>query len=390
IEIDLDPTWMPGDAVPFTKEIEISNEAFENIRAIDLTQVPMNWRRTLEHVRGLRTLALNGVYDNTITHEQIFNVLVASPGLESLTIGDMRIGDSPFSLSSPMQSISLPQLRSITLMTDGRLTNNLLRRIRPPPDVTELDIRPTHFPSNVATTFWYETMGPWFPVVRQVYVESDGPVFRLVSQGVCRLETYSDYCVFIEFQGLSMAAALRWIHDVIGPVDDGPGRLQISVHGPAFEDHDVLEILSTFPGLTGILVQPVDDLIRPSLEALFNVLGQAITDSASTPDPKPTFPTLRKLVLNNWGRELDSIMDMLRRRYSMRSVYRQQVPDLSLDLSSLQLWLEWRQRVIISFSDVKALRELDGVKEVRMGCAMQHLGNLAVIWDEEQSIPAWG
>ncbi|KAG8907317.1 hypothetical protein FRC00_011978 [Tulasnella sp. 408] len=363
---------MPGDAVPFPKEIEISNEAFETIRAIDLTQVPMNWRRTLEHVRGLRTLALNGVYDDAITHEQIFNVLVASPGLESLTIGDMRIGDSPFSLSSPTESISLPQLRSITLMTDGRLTNNLLRRIRPPPDVTELDIRPTHFPSNVATTFWYETMGPWFPV------------------GVCRLETYSDYCVFIEFQGLSMAAALRWIHDVIGPVDDGPGRLQISVHGPAFEDHDVLEILPTFPGLTGILVQPVDDLILPSLDALFQVLGQAITDPAGTPDPKPTFPTLRKLVLNDWGRELDSIIDMLRRRYSMRSIYRQQVPDLSLDLSSLQFWLQWRQGVIISFSDGRALRELDGVREVRMGCAMQHLGNLAVIWDEEQSIPAWG
>ncbi|KAG9040892.1 hypothetical protein FS837_012977, partial [Tulasnella sp. UAMH 9824] len=273
IEIDLEPTWLPGEPVPFSTEIEISNETFENIQAIDFTQVPMDWSWTLEHLRGLRTLALNGVYDDTITHEHVFSVLVASPGLETLTICDMRIGESPSSLSPPTESISLPQLQSITLMTDGRLTNDLLRRIRPPPDVTELDIRPTHFPSHVATTFWHETMGLWVPVVQQLYVDSDDPVFRLISHGVCRLETYSDYSVFLEFQGLSIAAALRWIHDVIGPVaevNDGLGRLKMSVHGPAFEDHEVLEILKKLPGLTEISVEPVDDLTRPSLDALFN------------------------------------------------------------------------------------------------------------------------
>ncbi|KAG9040756.1 hypothetical protein FS837_000227 [Tulasnella sp. UAMH 9824] len=393
IEIDVDPTLMPGDALPYSREIEISNEVLGNIRAVDFNQVPIDWRRTLEHLKGLRRLVLDGVYINTITHEHIFDVLVASPGLETLTICDMRIVDSPSSLSPPTESISLPQLRSIILMTGGCLTNDLMRRILPPPDVTELDIRPTNFPSD-ATPFWYETIAPWVPAVQQLYVDSERPAFHLTPQGECSLATYSEYFVFIEFKGLSMAAALLWIHDVIGPltdVDGGPEGLQISVHGPAFDDHGVLAILQTIPGLTEISVEPVDDLTRPSLDALFDVLSQAITNSGSTPDPKPAFPTLRKLLLNSWRRELDSVMDMLQSRYSMRSIYRQQVPDLSLDLSSTQLWLEpWRERVIISFIDAEALRELDGVKEVRMGCVFEHPGTLAVIWDEEQSVPAWG
>ncbi|KAG9040755.1 hypothetical protein FS837_000226 [Tulasnella sp. UAMH 9824] len=394
IEIDLDATWMPGDTVPYSRGIEISNEALGNIRAVDFNQVPIDWRRTLEHLRNLRTLALDGVYDNTITHEHIFDVLVASPGLEALTIRDMRIVDSPSSLSPPTESISLPQLRSIIFMTDGCLTNDLMRRILPPPGVNELDIRPTNFPSEAATPFWCETMAPWFPAVQQLYVDSDRPVFHLAAQGECSLATYSEYFVLIGFKGLSMAAALQWIHDVIGPVayvDGGPEGLQISVHGPAFEDHGVLAILQTIPGLSEISVRPVDDLTRPSLEALFNVLGQVIADSANTSDPKPSFPTLRKLLLYNWRWELDSIMDMLQSRYSMRSIYRQQIPDLSLDLSSLQLWRERRrERAIISFPDAEALRELDGVKEVRMGCVFESSGILAVIWDEEKSLPAWG
>ncbi|KAG9040470.1 hypothetical protein FS837_000573 [Tulasnella sp. UAMH 9824] len=378
IEIDLDPTWMPGDTAPFSSGIEISNEALENIRAIDLPQ----------------TLALNGAYDDTITHEHIFNVLFASPGLETLTICDMIIGDPLSSLPPSTDPISLPQLRSITLMINGCLTNDLLRIIRPPPDLFEFDIRPTHFPSPVATTFWYETMTLWVPVVQQLYVDSDDPVFRLISQGACRLETHSEYFVVIEFKVLPMAAALRWIHDVIGPVTDvdgGPRGLRMWVLGPAFEDHGVLAILPRMPGLTEISIDPVDDLTRPSLYALFNVLGQTTTDSAITPYPIPTFPTLQKLVLNGWRWKLDGIIDMLQKRYSVPAIHGQRVPDLTLDLSSLQLWmLPWREKAIISFLDVEALRELDGVKEVRMGCVFKHSGTLAVIWDEEKSIPAWG
>ncbi|KAG8916165.1 hypothetical protein FRC00_000504, partial [Tulasnella sp. 408] len=255
IEIDVDPTWMPGDALPYSREIEISDEALGIIRAVDFNQVPIDWRRTLEHLKGLRTLVLDGVYDNSITHEHVFNVLVASPGLENLTICDMRIADSQSSLSPPTESISLPQLLSITLMTDGCLTNDLMRIIRPPPDVIELDIRPRNFPSNIAMPFWYETMGPWVPTVQQLYVDSDRPVFHLIPQGECRLATYSDYIVFIEFKGLSMSAALLWIHHVIGPVTDvdgGPEGLQISIHDPDFEDHEVLAILQTMPAVTEI------------------------------------------------------------------------------------------------------------------------------------------
>ncbi|KAG9040469.1 hypothetical protein FS837_000572 [Tulasnella sp. UAMH 9824] len=74
IRIDVHYTRIPREVIPFKREIEISNEALENIRAVDLTRAPMDWARTLEHLRGLRSLALGGVYDNTITVEQILSV----------------------------------------------------------------------------------------------------------------------------------------------------------------------------------------------------------------------------------------------------------------------------------------------------------------------------
>ncbi|KIO25920.1 hypothetical protein M407DRAFT_8145 [Tulasnella calospora MUT 4182] len=395
IVIDMDPALQPAEIFPFTSDIEISEEALENIRAVDLTLVPMDWATTLEHLRGLRTLALDGVYDNTITQEQISSVLLASPGIETLTIVDMEIKDPPSSLSQSAEPISLPQLQSITLMTDGPSTNGLLRRIRPPPDMIEFDIRPKNFPSHdVATSFWQETMAPWVPVVQQLYVDSDKPGVRLLPQAASCLQASSEGLLVIEFNGLTMAGALLWIWYVIGAVadvEDGPAGFQIWTKDSAFESDGALEILQKLPGLTEISVEPANHFSRPSLEPLFNVLAKPTTDSIDTPEPRPTFPALQKLTIHNWSWELDIFMDMVRRRYSMRSTCRQQVPDLTLDISSMQLWMEpWREKTIISFSDATALLELDGVREVRMGCVIRHSGTLAVIWDEEGSRPAWG
>ncbi|KIO25919.1 hypothetical protein M407DRAFT_8144 [Tulasnella calospora MUT 4182] len=393
--MDVDPALRPADVIPFTKDIEISDEALENIRAVDLTLTPMDWARTLEHLGGLRTLALGGVYDDTITQEQILSVLLASPNIEILTIIDMEIKDPPSSLSQSVEPISLPQLRSITLMTNGPSTNGLLLRIRPPPDMIELDIRPKDFPSDdVATSFWHETMAPWVPVVQQLYLDSDKSGVHLIPQETSCLQAFSEGHFIIEFTDLTMAAALLWIQNVIGAVadvEDGPAGFQMWTKDSALENEGVLAILQTMPGLTELLVEPANYLSRPSLETLFNVLAEPTTDSIDTPDPIPTFTALQKLTIHNWSWGLDIFMDMVRRRYSMRSTCRQQVPDLTLDISSMQLWLEpWREKTIISFSDATALLELDGVREVRMGCVIRHSGTLAVIWDEEGSRPAWG
>ncbi|KAG9040468.1 hypothetical protein FS837_000571 [Tulasnella sp. UAMH 9824] len=389
IRIDVDSIWFPRDVIPFAREIEISDEALENIRALDLTRAPMDWARTLEHLRGLRTLALTGVYDNTITIEQILSALVSSPSIEALTISDIEIGDP---LSPPMEPIFFPHLRSITLHADGALTNALLRRIGPSSEITELDIRPTGLPSLVPTSSWHETMVPWIPVVQRLCQNSSGPTVHLAHRTGCRLQSNSEYHLVIDFLNLSQAAALRWIQDaIISDRDVENGGLQLLVNGAAFESAGVLEIIQTMWGITGIIASPVNRLFGPSLEALLDVLGQATTDSAGTPTPKSTFPTLQKLVFHSWILKFDSITDMLKKRYSMRSLYRQQIPDLTLDLSILRPWFQpGRDRTIISFPDAKALRELDGVKEVRMGCVLKQPGILAVIWDEEKSLPAWG
>ncbi|KAG8956411.1 hypothetical protein FRC00_005009, partial [Tulasnella sp. 408] len=389
--IDVDPRWRPIDVIPFTKEIEISDEALENIRAVDFTQVPMDWTRTLEHLRGLRTLTLDGVYDDTITHEQILSALAASPCIETITISDMEIGDPPLGLCPSMEPISLPHLRFITLITGGAFTNGLLRRIRPSSELTKLEIRPKSFPPHVATSFWHETMVPWIPVVQRLCQSSSGPAVHLIHRTRCRLESHSGDHLSLDLGDLSQAAALRWIQDVISPVTDvEKWGLELWAYGGPFGNDGVLETIQTMWGLTTIIISPVNRFFWSSLEALFNVLGQPTTDSAGTPAPKSTFPTLQKLVLHTWKWELNIIMEMLKKRYSMRSLYRHQIPDLALDLSTLEPSSRGRRGTIISFSDAKALRELDGVKEVRMGWARTQPGILAVIWDEEKSVPAWG
>ncbi|KIO25921.1 hypothetical protein M407DRAFT_236278 [Tulasnella calospora MUT 4182] len=395
IFINVDPATRPADVIPFARKIEISDEALENIRAIDLTLFPMDWARTLEHLSGLRTLALDGVYDNTITQEQILSVLLASPNIETLTIIDMEIKGHPSSLSQPVEPISLPQLRAIALITDGSSTIGLLHRIRPPPDMIEFDIRPKDFPSHdVATSFWQETMAPWVPVVQRLYLDSDKPGVHLEPQAASCFQAFSKNILAIEFTDLTMAAALLWIQDVIGTVadvEDGPGGFQMWTKDSAFESDEVLAILQKMPGVTEISVEPANRLSRPSLEALFNVLAEPTTDSIDTPEPRPTFPALQTLTIPNWMWELDDFMNMIQRRDLMRSTCRQQVPGLTLDISPLRPWqLPWREKKIISFSDATALLELDGVRGLRMSCVMEHSGTLAVIWDEAESSPAWG
>ncbi|KAG9040757.1 hypothetical protein FS837_000228 [Tulasnella sp. UAMH 9824] len=396
LKIRVDYERLPREVIPLIREIEISDEALENIRAVDVTRVPMDWARTLEHLSGLRTLALGGVYDNTITVEQILSALVSAHSIESLTISEMEIGDS---LSPSTEPIYFPHLRAITLHTNGALTNGLLRRIGPSPAITKLDIRPTGFPSHVPMSFWHETMVPWIPVVQRLCQNSSGPTVYLAHRRSCMLESNSVYHLFIIFGHLSQVAALRWIQDVISPVTDiDNGGLQLRVSGAAFENEGVLETIQTMRDLTAIIVSPVDRDFWASREVFINVLGQPTTDSAGTPTLKSTFPTLKKLALHSWRWNLDMIMDMIKKRYSIRSLYRQQIPDLTLDLSTMgpSLWL-WRDRTIISFSEMKALRELDGVNEVRMGCVKKDPrmyllipGMVAIVWDEEKSLPAWG
>ncbi|KAG8955774.1 hypothetical protein FRC00_005281 [Tulasnella sp. 408] len=345
LKIRTDPSHirLPGEVIPFTREIEISDEALEKIRAVNFTRAPMNWVRTMEHLTGLRTLALDGVYGNTITLDHILSVLVSSPSVETLSISYMEIKHPPSSLHPLIEPILLPHLRSITLDTNGALINGLMRRIRPSPEITKLYIRPTDSPSQIPASFWHETM----------------------------------------------VAALQWIQDVVGPVANVENwGLQLRVSGTAFENEGALAFIQTMRDLSAIIVGHLE---WPSREAFIGLFGQPTTDSAGTPAPKSTFPTLQKLVYANWRWKLDIMMDMIKKRYSIRSLYRQQIPDLTLELYNLEPMLRhWRDRPIISFLDKKALLELDGVKEVRMGCVEKRPGMLAIVWDEEKSLPAWG
>ncbi|KAG8910957.1 hypothetical protein FRC01_006024 [Tulasnella sp. 417] len=382
--------WL-ADNITLVKNIEIPDEILENIRDIDLGgEIPVDWARTLGPLRNLRALTLDGVSDNPVDQEQIFSVLLASPGIETLVISRIEIQDPPSNLPPSTEPISLPELRSVTLKTGGLFTNNLLRRIQPPPDMAKLEINPINVPPRFATSFWEETMAPWVPQVQQLYNNCSERAVDLSPLTGCFLQAYPEYSLSIKFKGLSMTAALRWIHGSISAVDEGPGGLRIQAEHRAFEGNEILAIIQTIQGLTEIMVEPAYDLSRPQAGALLNVLGEPTADSIGTPNPRPTFPALQKLILHDWIWKLDDLMDMIQRRYSTRSTGGQQVPDLMLDISPLWLrLLPGIQREIISFCTVKTFRELDGVKEVRMGGAMED-GSLAVIWDEEESAPVWG
>ncbi|KAG8910956.1 hypothetical protein FRC01_006023 [Tulasnella sp. 417] len=375
-----------------TKIIEIPDKILENIRDIDLDgQIPVNWPRTLGHLRGLRTLVLQELSNNTITQEQILSVLLASPGIETLVINQLEIEDPPSNLSPSAEPISLPQLRSVTITTGGLLTNHLLRRIRPPPVVETLRINRRNIPSHITTSFWEETMASWVPPVQRLYQNSSERVVGLNPTIGCYLQACRDHSLSIEFTGLPIPAALRWIQDVITAVDGGPGVLWLYAWDSVLEGNDILEVLQTIQGLTEISVSRIYRLSQSPVEALLKVLGEPTADSIGTPDPRPTFPTLQKLSLHDWKWELDGIMDMVQRRYSMQSTGGQQVPELTLDISPLCRWyLPETETKIIPFYAAKALRELDGVKELRMGSSMWHWEFLAVIWDEEASAPARG
>ncbi|KAG8914294.1 hypothetical protein FRC01_004135, partial [Tulasnella sp. 417] len=337
-----------ADDIPPVKNIKIPEETLENTRDIDLGgQVPVDWARTLGHLRGLRTLTLDEVSDNTTDQEQIFSVLLASPGIEALVINGVEIEDRRSNISPSTELISLPKLRSVTLMNSGLLTNNVLRRIRPPPEMAKLEIDQMNIPSHLATSFWEETMAPWVPHVQQLYQNSSK---RLVALHPGR--------------GIVDGCCCSVDSGVISAVDGGPGGLRLYVEHPAVEENDILAVLQRMRGLTEIWVKQLYCLSRPPVDALLNMLGEPTADSIGTPDPRPTFPDLQKLGLQDWMWELDDFMDMVQRRYSMRSTAGQQFPDLTLDISPLHRWYTPEiKKKIISFWTAKALRDLDGVKK---------------------------
>ncbi|KAG8949105.1 hypothetical protein FRC04_009051 [Tulasnella sp. 424] len=393
IDIGVEPEWEAAEILQATKQIEISDETLRNIQFVDLTLVPMDWSRAFRNFRDLRSLSLDGVYGGgAITHQQILDVLAASPNLETLLFTDLEIQDH----SSPStRQIFLPRLQSITLTTSGPLTESVLRAVQVPPNIGQLDIRPTSFLTpDAATSFWLSTMVPWAPVVQQLYQESYKSVIRLMANGTSRLETYFDeHGLFIEFKGLSTISALLWLRDVIGAVamiEEG-GSLRVYSKSMLMERDDVLAVLQTIPGITEISVELPTDGRKPSLEPLLNVLAQPTADTIHTTDPIPSFPCLTSLDLREWRWGLHGILDTLQRRYSMRSTTRHHVPDLNLDMSTYLPWsIGIISREIIPFSTLKALRELNGVGVVRTGFLGGQSGTAAVIWDEEASSPAWG
>ncbi|KAG8914293.1 hypothetical protein FRC01_004134 [Tulasnella sp. 417] len=358
------------------KKIEIPEEALENV----LTQAPMDWARTLRHLKDLRIL-------------QILNSLAASPGIEILTFAEMNIELPPLTLPSSTEPISLPRLRSITLAVDIRFTNGFLRGVRPPPSLTDLGICPNRFYSQDHSKFWQETMAPWEAVVHRLYRSCNERVVCLIPGLPYSLKAHSKHPkhpTFMVFEGTFMPAALQWIHNLFSTVTDVAGRpgLRVRVWHSALSENDVLATLQTMQGLKHISVESPDG---PSAEAFINVLGKPTADSIGTPDPRPTFPTLQKLELSYWTRGLDNILDGVQRRYMMRSCGGHQVPDLTMDLSPLRLWERPRSgKTIMSFPNAQALRKVDGVKELRIGRELHPSGSLAVIWDEEESVPVWG
>ncbi|KAG9018157.1 hypothetical protein FRB90_012065 [Tulasnella sp. 427] len=389
---------LPMFRTPLAERIEIREDTLKNLKGLALSGVQLDWRESLHLLTGLSSLELSGVFEATIADEQLLDVLIASPDLENLSLHVFYENGTPGpDLLSSREPVCLPHLHSVMLSSDSKLVDFMLRKIRPPPNMISLDIYPHNFPSpEAATTFWMDAAAIWAPAVRQLHNESDSAV-RILSRGKCDIVSEEGRVwLSLSLSDLTSEAAFSWIGHHIGESIESEGGKGLHVESwPIFlQDHDVLTSVQVLPAISKLSAMRQEGGAQlKEMEGLLTFLCQAIPSDMDTTGPKPSFPKLQILNLQDWVWNMDAIENMIRRRYALRSTTQYHIADLTVEITLEDPWSSasgiWRDRAIISLSTLTTLRRMEGLKEVSIRCRYAEPGLLAVIWNEEQSAPSW-
>ncbi|KAG9044721.1 hypothetical protein FS837_007663 [Tulasnella sp. UAMH 9824] len=360
-------------------------------------RIPMFWPSA--EFRGLKSLHFSHIEGASFTTRYILEVLSASPELETLVLKGNIFQRDPNDTELPQ--VALPRLQSFHYAPnyDGDL-DQTLRYVTLRPDFVKSFSVSNH---SLASSYTRErceallatVLSPLIPVIARLHERCGGSSIALVSptHGGTAHVSWDGRLMDPQFRffisTISPSTVLPWVDRVLSLADPG---ITLSFPGNSLWG-DVLGATQSMRCVDKIIVYECFPGDIPNVQRLLDTIGQV--DSANPGSTSSvTFPSLHTLQVNDCLTKLDSVVGMLRTRFS-RPLGKDDAgppPDLSLNLS-------FRRRVrdqdydpdnIPNLELVEGMRVMAGVKEVRLGNVTNSSGLLAVVWDEEWRMPVWG
>ncbi|KAG8919733.1 hypothetical protein FRC00_010979 [Tulasnella sp. 408] len=323
--------------------------------------IQMFWPRGA--FQGLKSLHFGYIRSASFTTRYILEVLGASPELETLVLKGNIVQRDQDDPELPQVVLSRLQTLQYVPHYDGELDQTLRHVTLLPDSVKNLSITDYNFTSQYTPTYQSPAHVSWDGRLKD-------PRFRF----------------FIST--ISPSTVLQWTDQILSLA--GPG-ITLSLAGKSLCE-DVLSTMKSMKCIDKIIVYEHFGQDIPYLQRLLDAFGQADSTSPGSAS-SVTFPSLHTLQIADWDAKLDSVVGMLRTRFSRPSDQddARRPPDLSLTLSC-------RRRVrdqdhgadnIPSLELVEGMRVMPGLKEVRLG-NVYGAGVLAVVWDEGLRTPVWG
>ncbi|KIO26490.1 hypothetical protein M407DRAFT_24211 [Tulasnella calospora MUT 4182] len=370
--------WQGETYIPV---LELLGGNATNLRHVALSDMSVRWRTGL--FARLKVLELRCVSDTNhkLTATHLLDALRASPGLEHL---DLDCGSVTIDHPPSLPIITLPRLRYIHFVncTNG-FAGAILRQIRAPScTYLSLDFEE----EQSLPIFLNEDFGPLEELLRTIHSRngSSGITFDSGSyfswdspaEGVRPVPTFSVYML----SGAKIPC-ISWVERIL---QDGPG-FSICFDDDSAVDLEVLESMESMRCITRVEIRDVWVVEKYLLVLKF------IGEPLSTDPVSPSLPCLRELLLTGTEWTTQSVLDMVRSRFS--SPLWESTERTPLTISIPRGAFEYEGSEIRPIRDVITLsriRETDGVECVRFVGSEELDGTLAIIWDEKTSAPVWG
>ncbi|KAG8977065.1 hypothetical protein FRC05_002586 [Tulasnella sp. 425] len=341
---------------------------------------PATWG--LGHFRGLRTWRLKGLRGDGFTTQHILGILRENPLLEILEINRLRVQVLPE--NTLLTPIPLLRLTSLTMRScHGDLVDHILRRIQIPMDrVKRLYIAVRAWRSLNPIRLLTDVLASWSPVFQRAHQTCRGSKFHLPDLGNFYWRAKGNgTTVYMHFSGIKPVTGVQWMVGILSQVDGSRAGASIECESTALKTVEDLKLLGSTDMITTF-----DVSVGRTGVSFKQALLQALSDPAT-----PAFPCLETLKIQGFSWDMESVVKMLRARFTDHGTGVTQLPRLTIEIS----YPNWSsdspvQRQIIDFDTVKAISALKGVERLHLGCAIGKDGMLGVVWSDELGVPTWG